>query len=100
MKLLEVYKENPALLGSPLMVALFESLAHIPSEDRVVNPHIGGISITSDGYVVSGDHFLGSVDDLERNLHGLCAHFDAPDSEVAELMSSTSDWRTGGNAWS
>ena len=71
MKLIDIYNENPTLFGSPKMIAIFESLSDIPQENRVVKPTVGGLSITSDGYLVSMNDFLGSAEDLERNLDGL-----------------------------
>lgn len=98
MKTLEAYKKNPTLIGSPLMCAVFEALAGIPSEERVVDEHLSGISFTSDGYAVSASHFLGSAEDVERNIRGLCAHFEDDDFADA-LLSKITDWRPGGNAW-
>ena len=99
MTLKDIYDQDFTLLGSPRMVAFFETLSDIPGEDRKVEPHISPISITSDGYMISGGDFLGEVSDLEDNLKGLCSHFGIDESEVSKLMQNTTDWRTGGNAY-
>jgi len=95
----EAYQTDPSLLGSPKMVAIYEALAHVPGEKRVVSPSFGGFSITSDGYVVSAEHFLGSAEEFEQNLRGLCEHFEEPEL-FESLVRGISDWRSGGNAWS
>ena len=97
--LLDVYYQDPAYLGSAKMVSLFEALANIPLEKRVAYPRLNEISITVDEFIVSGNHFLGQVADLENNLIGLCDHFNVDRSEAKELMNNTTDWRHGGNAW-
>ena len=91
MTLSEVYSQNPTLLGSPKMIAIYECLAGIPSDERKVQPTISPISITSDGFVVAGEHFLGSAKDLETNLKGLCETFGS--DEFHTLMNNISDWR-------
>ena len=93
MTISQAYKQNPALLGSAKMTALYESLAGIPFEERVVKPAISGISITSDGFVIAGGNFIGAVDELEDNLYRMCEHFGTDSSEVEELMKNTTDWR-------
>jgi hypothetical protein len=100
MTLKDIYNQNFTLLGSPRMVAFFESLEDIPYEDRKVSPHLSTISITSDGFMIINGDFYGSVKDLEDNLYGLCEHFNIDDSEVSRLMRNTVDWRKGGNAYS
>lgn len=94
MTISQAYEQNPALLGSPKMTALYESLAGIPFEKRVVKPTIPEISITSDGFIIAGGAFLGSADELEGNLNRMCDHFGADSSEVEELMKNTTDWRS------
>jgi len=100
MSLLDIYNHDFSLLGSPKMVAFYECLENIPYKDRKIQPAIGGISITSDGYLIADGNFLGSADELEDNLYGLCEHFNVNQSEVSRLMCKTFDWRKGGNAWS
>jgi len=100
MKLREIYYENPSLLGSPRMIAFFEALAGIPYNERVASPVLGGISITSDGFIISNGNFYGSIADLETNLRGLCHTFEADISEVKELLNNATDWRPCGNAYS
>jgi hypothetical protein len=95
----EAYQTDPSLLGSPFMVAIYEALTHVPGEKRVASPSFGGFSITSDGYVVSASHFLGSAEEFERNIKGLCEHFEEPEL-FKSLTRDISDWRSGGNAWS
>jgi len=36
--------------------------------ERWTSPSLASLSITSDGFLVSGHNFLGTVSDLERNL--------------------------------
>ena len=89
----EAYNNTPHLFGSPKMLAFYECLARVPMDDRHENPKMGSISITSDGFLIVDGNFMGSVDDLENNLKGLCEHFGASTDEVKVLMSSCTDWR-------
>jgi hypothetical protein len=80
-----IRQQNPNLLGSGKMVAITECLMGIPVEDRSTVDKIATICATSDGFVMGmlvGDigynEFLGPFSDLERNVRGLAAHFDAP----------------------
>jgi hypothetical protein len=99
MDLLTIYNDDPAFLGSPKLCAIFECLARVPYENRAVKPAIGGISITSDGFIIADQNFLGSVEELETNLYGLCEHFGIDTSEADLLLSNAMDWRPGGNAY-
>ena len=62
----------------------------------------GGFSITSDGHVLSGDLFLGSVVDFERNIRGFASAAKLDDDELALFATMyseiTYDWRTFGQA--
>ena len=99
MTIKEAYQTDYSLLGGPLMVAIYEALSGVPWEQRVVKPSLGGFSITSDGYVVSGSNFLGSAEEFERNLQGLCDHFN--EAELYPIFTKNIlDWRQGGSAWS
>jgi hypothetical protein len=100
MTLRDIYDKNPTLMGSPRMVAFYETLACIPHEERKVQPCLGKISITSDGFMIINGEFHGSVEELEDNLVNLCRHFKVDVKEVDTLMANTSDWRSGGNAYS
>jgi|APGre2960657404_1045060.scaffolds.fasta_scaffold122682_2 hypothetical protein len=100
MELLKIYNDDPGFLGSPKLCAIFECLARIPQDSRAVKPTIGGISITSDGFIIADQNFLGSVEELETNLYGLCEHFGIDTSEADLLLSNALDWRQGGNAYS
>jgi len=99
MKLLTIYEDDPSLLGSPTFCAIFECLARVPHESRVVSPRIGSISITSDGFIIADGNFLGSVEDLEKNLYGLCEYFGIETFEADILLKNALDWRRGGNAY-
>lgn len=108
MKLMDIYCQNPALLGSHRMIAFFEELAGIPNDKRVAtlkrgntkgNFEFGPISITSDGFIISNGEFFGGVDELENNLYLMCDHFSVDRNEAKELMKNTTDWRPGGNAY-
>lgn len=60
-------------------------------------PSLRTLSITSDGFVVSEQNFIGSVEDLERNLGGASAAAELTDAEAVffyELYrSKVDDWR-------
>ena len=100
MTLSEAYNINPSWLGSPKMIAFYEALADIPYDNRVITPYMQPISITSDGYIISGGEFYGSIEDLVNNLEGLCEHFNTNICEAEMLMENTTDWRSESNAWS
>lgn len=72
-------------------------IAFILEQDGWTTPQLYSLSITSDGFVVSGDHFIGSVEDLERNLGGAAAHAGLTNVEAvyfeALYRSRTDDWR-------
>ena len=57
----------------------------------------GGMSITSDGFVVSGSLFIGSADDLERNLRGFLNAAEVNEDERtlfgAMYSQKVHDWR-------
>lgn len=85
------------------MAAMVEAI--LQPEHRVVNPALGGLSITSDGFVLAFagppvDHsvFLGSASDLEVNWKGLldAAGLDANERLEAERLfaARVRDWRT------
>jgi hypothetical protein len=99
---------NPRYLGySPKMTAI---VGAIIGHDYGVRDSRGGrltgLSITSDGYVTAhstasdgGGAFLGSADDLERNVEEISLHLhDAASDEDAEefdrlYKASVRDWR-------
>lgn len=80
---------------SPKMAAI---VGAVLGEDWA-RPRLGGLSITSDGFVVSGHHFLGDVSDLERNIHNLLEVAGLTDAERSEwdrlYSQNVSDWRVG-----
>lgn len=99
---------NPRYLGySPKMTAI---VGAIIGHDYGVRDSRGGrltgLSITSDGYVTAhstasdgGGAFLGSADDLERNVEEISLHLhDAASDEDAEefdrlYKANVRDWR-------
>jgi hypothetical protein len=94
MTVAEAYKDNPANLGSPKMCAVYEQLAGIPVDERVISPTFPPISVTSDGFVIAGGDFHGAWSDYEKNIKALFDHFD-DDAELAEkLLTNIEDWRT------
>jgi hypothetical protein len=52
---------------SPKMAAIVAYILGVKWTD----PELRSLAITSDGYVVSDSLFIGSVDDLERNINEL-----------------------------
>lgn len=84
---------------SPKMAAIVATIVG----EQWTEPTIGYISITSDGFLVSGSNFLGSVDDLERNTKNLLDAAELTDEERTEFWklyhSKIQDWRVGGNAY-
>ena len=63
------------------------------------SPRLSHLSITSDGFVVSGDHFIGSAQDLQRNIDNLLEVADLTKEETRvfwELYAcNVTDWREG-----
>lgn len=57
----------------------------------------GGISITSDGCAVSGGWFIGSADDLERNVRGFLRAAELTREERVQFQANwdlrVDDWR-------
>ena len=100
---------NPRNLGfSPKMVAL---VGAILGHDYGVRDRKGGLlsglSITSDGYVMAsstasdgGGAFIGSAEDLERNLEQyiMVLHDDVSDEDAEEFerryKANVTDWRS------
>ncbi len=73
-------------------------ISTILGTDWVTSPRAaGGLSITSDGFVVSGGLFVGSADDLVRNLVNVCDLLELTEDErdlLYELYRSrVTDWR-------
>jgi hypothetical protein len=93
MTVAEAYKENPSLLGSPKMVAVYEELAGVPTEERVISPTFPPISVTSDGFVIAGGDFHGAWGDYEQNIRGLFEHFEDSQEEAERLLNNITDWR-------
>ena len=93
MTVAEAYKENPNLIGSPKMVAVYEQLVGIPADERVTSPIFLPISVTSDGFVIAGGEFHGAWSDYEKNIKGLFAQFDDDPKEAKKLLGNITDWR-------
>jgi hypothetical protein len=89
----EAYKENPTLLGSPKMVAVYECLSSIPTEERFVSPTFPPMSVTSDGFVIAGGEFYGSFSDIEKNIYDLFDHFEDERETAENLLENITDWR-------
>ena len=66
---------------SPKMAAI---VAFLVGEEWT-NPTIRTLSITSDGYVVSDKHFIGTAEDLENNLEALIHAAELTEDETLEL---------------
>ena len=85
---------------SPKMAAIVASILG----EKWTDPPMGSISITSDGYAISGDCFIGSADDLMRNVQNLIIAAELTSEEKKEFWAlyngKVTDWRTGGNAYS
>ena len=84
---------------SPKMAAIVATILG----EQWTNPTMGSIYITSDGYAASGDCFIGSVDDLMRNIQNLIIAAELTSEEKKEFWrlynGKVTDWRTGGNAY-
>lgn len=89
----EAYKSNPTLLGSPKMVSIYECLAQIPWDERIVDPKLPGMSFTSDGFAVAGNEFLGEASDIEKNLYGLFEQLEGDHAAAKALLANVTDWR-------
>lgn len=57
---------------SPAFAAMVEFLIQVPLPQRTVQPAIESLCTTSDHYLIGNGDFLGSSDDLERNLRDWC----------------------------
>lgn len=75
------------------MIAFMESLMAIPEAERVVEPTISMIVVTSDGHMVSGGDYLGNFIDLEQNVHAMFKHFGLDAADAAELLTNIIDYR-------
>ena len=79
---------------SPKMAAIVASFL---GQDWV-SPRLGSFSITSDGFVMSGRHFLGSAEDFESNIARLLAVAELNLEEMqlwgALYAARVDDWRT------
>ncbi len=53
---------------SPAFAAMVEFLIQVPLPTRTVQPAIMSLCTTSDHFLIGNGDFLGSSDDLERNL--------------------------------
>lgn len=53
---------------SPAFAAMLEFLIQVPLPERTVQPAIMSLCTTSDHFLIGNGDFLGSSDDLERNL--------------------------------
>ena len=64
------------------------------------NPTIAWLSVTVDGHVVSDSTFIGSAEDLDRNVRTLLEVADLSPEELAEwkrrYVAKVDDWRNGG----
>jgi hypothetical protein len=70
-----------------------------------VSPEVTSLSITSDGFLMGWntsrpdkEGLMGTASDLDRNLHGICAHVGLNEAETAEVVTAVyakiSDWRS------
>ena len=57
---------------SPAFAAMLEFLIQVPLPTRTVQPTIMSLCTTSDHFLIGNGDFLGSSDDLERNLRDWC----------------------------
>ena len=64
-------------------------------------PTINSLAITSDGFVVSMNNFIGTASDLEQNVGRLLDMADLTDEELAEwehlYQMKVTDWRQRDN---
>jgi len=78
---------------SPRMAAI---VAYILGE-AWTEPTIGGLSITSDGFLIADGNLIGDVASLDHNILMLFAVTDLDDSERASFMrqyrAKVQDWR-------
>lgn len=58
---------------SPAFAAMLEFLIQVPVSKRTVKPVIMSLCTTSDHFLIGNGDFLGSSDDLERNLRNWCS---------------------------
>lgn len=58
---------------SPAFAAMLEFLIQVPPDRRAVSPCVMSLCTTSDHYLIGNGDFLGSSDDLERNLRNWCS---------------------------
>ncbi len=90
MKLMEIYRTDYTKLGSPRMVALFESLMSVPLSERKVTPVVPPV-IVRGNQIKSG--YWGSLIQLEQELYGLCLHLGVDTSEARSMIDKAN---TGG----
>ena len=57
---------------SAAFAAMLEFLIQVPLPNRAVKPTIMSLCTTSDHFLIGNGDFLGSSDDLERNLRNWC----------------------------
>ncbi len=57
---------------SPAFAAMLEFLIQVPLPTRTVKPSIMSLCTTSDHFLIGNGGFLGSSDDLERDLRHWC----------------------------
>jgi hypothetical protein len=72
-------------------------------DEHWTDPEIAWLSVSSDGHVVSDAHFLGSSDDLDRNVRNLLDAADLSPEQRAEwaarYCAKVDDWRNGHTAY-
>jgi len=90
---------------SPAFKAILE--CGLGVEERSTDPYLTALSITSDGFLMGWrdtspfkEEFLGSTDDLDANLQGLCACAELTPEDtkavITAFYSRVADWRTFG----
>lgn len=72
---------------SPKFAAMLEFLIQVPLPTRTVQPAIQSLCTTSDHFLIGNGDFLGSSDDLERNLRDWCNAVELTEIERTSFQS-------------